>query len=62
MHSAEPSGVWLLSGTNVSCGTPIWRDGNDLPRMPNGELSSIVQRGEALLSLKLCGGSAARSP
>ena len=28
--AAEPAAVWINSGTNWYCGTPVWGDGNDL--------------------------------
>ncbi|NBW66965.1 hypothetical protein EBR44_14565, partial [bacterium] len=46
VQSGEPTGSWLLSGTNWRCGTPRWGDGNDLMALPlDTLLRAATERG-----------------
>ena len=53
-HSAEPAAVWLLSGTNWSCHTPDWNDGNDLATQPDTALAAGVSSGEIWIKFIYC--------
>lgn len=61
-HGAEPSGVWLLSGTNWGCKKPAWGDGNDLPVQPHRVLAEGVRVGALTLPIKLCGAGETTTP
>jgi hypothetical protein len=55
-QSGEPTGSWLLSGTNWSCGTPRWGDGNDLMALPMDQLiRAAVEKGMVSVPWLYCG-------
>ena len=53
-QEAEPSGVWLLSGTNWRCRRPRWNDGNDLASFPDSTLAAAVRRGGLSVEFTYC--------
>jgi hypothetical protein len=53
-QSAEPAAVWLLSGTNWSCHTPVWDDGNDLATQPDTAVAAGVRSGEIWIKFIYC--------
>ena len=56
-QGAEPTSVWLLSGTNWRCRTPQWGDGNELAAQPDSALAQGVQDGFIFLRFHFCGAS-----
>ena len=54
-QTGEPTGSWLLSGTNWRCGTPRWGDGNDLMALPMDQLiRAAADPGMARVSWLYC--------
>ncbi|MFO0241060.1 ATP-binding protein [Gemmatimonas sp.] len=48
---AEPSGGFLLSGTNWTVGAPVWGDGNDLATLPDSVIRAARDAGTVSIAL-----------
>jgi hypothetical protein len=51
---AEPRAAFIFAGTNWSCGSPRWHDGDDLHDLPPDSLRAAATRGSAEVPITKC--------